>query len=193
MLARYLLLTAVALVAATPAARAANFEVDPSHTSVVFSVSHLGYSYTYGMFRDVKGTVEFDKATPEASKFSFTIDAASLNTMNEKRDEHLKNADFFNVKQFPQITFESTAVAPGKSADGKTVYDVTGKLTMHGVEKEVTLPIEFLGEGASPFNDYRAGFLCQTTLKRSDFGMDFMVGPIGDSIGVTVSFEAVRK
>lgn len=190
---RHLLLTAALFAATVPAARAANFEVDPAHTSVVFSVSHLGYSYTYGMFRDVKGTVEFDKATPEASKFSFVIDAASLNTMNEKRDEHLRNADFFNVKQFPQITFESTAVAPATSADGKTLYNVTGKMTMHGVEKEVTLPIEYLGEGATPFNDYRAGFLCQTTLKRSDFGMDFMVGPIGDSIGVTVSFEAVKK
>jgi len=193
MLARHLLLTAALLAAAVPAARGANFEVDPAHTSVVFSVSHLGYSYTYGMFRDVKGAVEFDKADPAASKFRLVIDAASLNTMNEKRDEHLKNADFFNVKQFPQITFESTSVAPGKSMDGKTIYDVTGKLTMHGVEKEVTLPMEFLGEGATPFNDYRAGFLCQTTLKRSDFGMDFMVGPVGDSIGVTVSFEAVKK
>ena len=193
MLARHLLLSVAALVAALPAARAATFEVDPAHASVVFSVSHLGYCYIYGMFGDVKGAVEFDKEAPEASKFSFTIDAASLSTLNEKRDEHLKSADFFNVKQFPQITFESTAVAPGKSADGKTVYDVTGKLTMHGVEKEVTLPVEFLGEGASPMNDHRAGFLCQTTLKRSDFGMDFMVGPVGDSIGVTVSFEAVRK
>ncbi len=193
MLARHLLLTAALLAAAVPAAQAANFEVDPAHTSVVFSVSHLGYSYTYGMFRDVKGAVEFDKANPASSKFSLVIDAASLDTMNEKRDEHLKNADFFNVKQFPQITFESTSVAPGNSASGKTVYDVTGKLTMHGVEKEVTLPMEFLGEGATPFNDYRVGFLCQTTLKRSDFGMDFMVGPVGDSIGVTVSFEAVKK
>ncbi|QDV72188.1 YceI family protein [Botrimarina mediterranea] len=193
MLTRQLLLSAVAVVAAVPTTRGANFEVDPSHTSVVFSVSHLGYSYTYGMFRDVKGTVEFDKASPEASKFSFTIDAASLNTMNEKRDEHLKGADFFNVKQFPQITFESTAVAPAASSDGKTLYNVTGKMTMHGVEKEVTLPIELLGEGETPFNDYRAGFMCQTTLKRSDFDMDFMVGPIGDSIGVTVSFEAVKK
>ncbi|CAE7211578.1 unnamed protein product [Symbiodinium sp. CCMP2456] len=193
MLTRQLLLSAVAVVAAVPTTRAANFEVDPSHTSVVFSVSHLGYSYTYGMFRDVKGTVEFDKASPEACKFRFTIDAASLNTMNEKRDEHLKGADFFNVKQFPQITFESTAVAPAASADGKTLYNVTGKMTMHGVEKEVTLPIELLGEGETPFKDYRAGFMCQTTLKRSDFDMDFMVGPIGDSIGVTVSFEAVKK
>lgn len=188
-----LLLTLAVLLAPLSAASAATFEIDPAHTSTVFSVSHLGYSYTYGMFREASGTVEFDKSNPAASQFRLAINAASLNTMNEKRDEHLRGADFFNVKQFPQITFESTSVEPAASADGKTLYNVTGTLTMHGVSREVTLPIELLGEGDTPFNDYRAGFICQTTLKRSDFGMEFMVGPIGDSIGVTVSFEAVRK
>ncbi|TWU00092.1 hypothetical protein Pla108_10360 [Botrimarina colliarenosi] len=178
---------------ATPSARAESFGIDPAHTSAVFSISHLGYSYTYGMFREASGTVEFDKDDPAVCQFQFAINAASLDTMNEKRDEHLRGADFFNVKQFPQITFESSSVEKTTGADGKAIYNVTGTLTMHGESREVTLPMEYLGEGSSPFNDYRVGFLCQTTLKRSDFGMEFMVGPIGDNVGVTVSFEAVRK
>lgn len=188
------LLAAIAVATATPNhASAASYAVDGSHTSVVFSISHLGYSYTYGMFRKNSGSFEFDPDNPAACQFSFTVDVASLDTMDPKRDEHLRGADFFNAKQFPQITFRSESVQATTGTDGKTVYKATGPLTMHGVTKQVTLPMTFLGEGPGPYGNYRVGFLCATSLKRSDYGMNFMVGPIGDNVGVTISFEGIRE
>ncbi|MEN0110084.1 MAG: YceI family protein, partial [Planctomycetota bacterium] len=169
------------------------YAVDGSHTSAVFSISHLGYSYTYGMFRKASGAFQFDKDNPAASRFQFTLDVSSLDTMDAKRDEHLQGADFFNARQFPQITFTSTSVTPAGEQDGKPVFDVAGTLTMHGVSKSVTLPLQYLGEGPGPYGNYRVGFLCQTTLNRSDFGMNFMVGPIGDQVGVTISFEGIQQ
>ncbi|MEO1495895.1 MAG: YceI family protein [Planctomycetota bacterium] len=174
-------------------ASAASYAVDGSHTSVVFSISHLGYSYTYGMFRKNSGSFEFDPDNPAACAFNFTVDVASLDTMDPKRDEHLRNADFFNAKQFPQITFRSESVRKTTGEDGKPVYEATGPLTMHGVTKQATLPMTFLGEGPGPYGNYRTGFLCRTSFKRSDFGMNFMVGPIGDNVGVTISFEGIRQ
>ncbi|MEQ8848297.1 YceI family protein [Botrimarina sp.] len=179
----------LALVAG--AAQAASYQVDPSHTSVVFSISHMGLSYTYGMFRECSGQVDFDSADPSAARFRLTIPVASIDTMNAKRDEHLQAADFFDAEKFPQIAFESTSVEPTTGPDGKPLYNVTGKLTLHGVTKEVTLPVRLLGESSGPSGGPRVGFHCQTTLKRSDFGMSGGIPAIGDSVGVTVSFECV--
>lgn len=173
--------------------RGANYDVDASHTSTVFSVSHLGYSYTYGMFRKNSGSFEYDAANPESSRFRFVIDVASLDTMDAKRDEHLRGADFFNANQFPEITFESTSVTKSVDERGRDVLNATGTLTLHGVSKEVTLPMVVLGAGPGPYGDQRVGFLCQTRLKRSDFGMEFMAGPIGDEVAVTISFEGIQK
>ncbi|MEM1305873.1 MAG: YceI family protein [Planctomycetota bacterium] len=190
---RLMIAAALALAVCAPQARAASFDIDTSHTSIVFSVSHLGYSYTYGMFRKSGGSFEFDRDNPSASKFSFTVDVASLDTMDAKRDEHLRSADFFNVKQFPQMTFVSSKVEKATAPDGKEIYNVTGTMTLHGVSSEVTLPLEYLGEGPGPYGKYRVGFICQTMFKRSDFGMNFMTGPIGDSVGVSISFEGLKK
>lgn len=182
-----------ALLLPTAAARGADYALDEAHVSCVFSVSHMGFSYTYGMFRKVSGAFAFDKDQPEASRFQLAIDVDSIDTMNAKRDEHLKTPDFFDAEKFPQITFTSKKVEAGPAIGGRPSLNVTGDLTMHGVTKEVTLPLQHLGEGPGPMGGTQCGFLCQTTLKRSDFGMANMVGPIGDSIGVTVSFEGNHK
>ena len=206
-LASYLLLAPIACLVSAPATQAASYDIDGSHTSVVFSVSHLGFSYTYGMFRKAGGTFEFDRTNPAASKFSFIVDVASIDTNDPKRDEHLRSADFFNVKQFPQLTFVSTkvekvvaagsgtsgAAAAGSGSKGKEIYNITGTMTLHGVSKQVTLPMQYLGEGTGPYGKYRLGFICQTVFKRSDFGMAFMNGPVGDQVGVSLSFEGIRK
>lgn len=173
--------------------RADEYAVDPSHTSVIFGVSHLGYSFTYGRFDKVSGAFTLDPAKPDAASFTLTIDAGSINTNDAKRDEHLRNADFFNTGEFPLISFKSEKVAV-KEVDGAQVYEVTGQLTMHGVTKPITLNLQKLGEGAGPTGqDYRTGFNCQTKLSRSEWGMTKMVGPIGDEVAVTISFEGVRK
>jgi len=190
-----LFITLAAAVAAVPAARAADvFDLDQTHFSVVFSVSHMNMSYTYGMFRQANARVTLDRENPANSKFQFTIKTDSIDTNSTQRDGHLKGPDFFDVVSFPDITFESTTVVLGNEAK-RVVYQVTGDLTMHGVTRTITLPIELLGEGPSLDGKPHAGFLTQTELKRSDFGMTKYLenNVVGDAIGITVSFEGVKQ
>jgi len=168
------------------------YVIEPAHTSIIFGVSHLGYSYVYGRFNKAKGGYVLDRENPAASQFQLTIDAASIDTNDAKRDQHLKGPDFFNVKQFPIISFQSTGVTVEKAEKGE-VYNITGDLTIHGVTRKVTLPAQKLGEGKGMGNEFRSGFLCQTSINRSEFGMTNMAPMIGDEVAVTVSFEGVRQ
>lgn len=177
----------VSLVFSTRMAVAETYTVEQSHTAVIFSISHFGYSFTYGRFNKSAGRFALDKANPAASQFQFSVDVASVDTNDAKRDDHLRGADFFNAAQFPTITFQSSSVV--KTEKG---FDVTGNLTMHGVTKQVTLPLIIMGEGQGPYGKYRSGMNFQLQIKRSDFGMNNMVGPIGDNVAITASFEGVR-
>jgi polyisoprenoid-binding protein YceI len=173
--------------------RADDYKLDEGHTSVIFGISHMGLSLTYGRFNEVKGSYSLDAADPAKSKFEFTINAQSIDTNNPGRDNHLRGADFLSADEFPTITFASTKVAT-KEADGKKVYVVTGDMTMHGVKKEVTLDLALLGEGPGPQgNDHRSGFLCDVRLLRSEFGMTKFIPNIGDEVAITISFEGVRQ
>ncbi len=169
-------------------ASADDYVLDNSHTSVVFSISHFGYSYCYGRFNTVAGKFHLDDANPAASTFEFSIDASSVDTNDKKRDEHLRNADFFNAKQFPKITFVSQSVTA--SADG---LKVVGEMTMHGQSNPMTLDMKRLGTGKGPGGKMRTGFFLQTELKRSDFGMSGMTGAIGDNVSITISFEGIQQ
>ena len=170
-----------------------SYKIEGSHTSIIFGVSHLGFSYTYGMFKNSQGSYSLDTGNPAASSFELAIDVNSIDTNDAKRDEHLKNADFFNVKQFPAITFKSTSVSAEKDSSDNTIYQVTGDLTMHGTTKSITLPLQLLKEGPGMGGKNRTGFLCETRLKRSDFGMTNMVPAIGDEVAITISFEGVQQ
>ena len=172
--------------------RAENYVIDPSHTSLIFGISHFGFSYTYGRFNKLSGGYVLDRANLSASRFQLNIDAASIDTNDAKRDEHLRSPDFLNAKQFPVISFQSTAVTSQESSRG-TVYQVKGKFTMHGVTREITLPLQKLQEGLGPAGQYRTGFICQTSLKRSDFGITGMIPKIGDEVVITISFEGIRQ
>jgi len=169
-------------------AGAANYTVDGSHTSVIFGVSHLGYSFTYGRFNKVEGSFVFDKNDPNASTFEVTFHTTSVDTNDEKRDEHLKSPDFFDVRQFPKITFKTTQVSSTANE-----MQLTGNLTMHGVTKQVTIPLKYLGEGKGPYGNYRCGFSSRFTLKRSDFEMKGMIPHIGDNISILFSFEGIQN
>jgi polyisoprenoid-binding protein YceI len=183
----------LAVSASARPVRADDFAIDNAHSSIIFGVSHLGYSITYGRFNNVSGKFTLDAKGPEASTFQVALDVASIDTNDAKRDEHLKGPDFFNAGEFPVITFKSTKVAPRKTETG-IMLDVTGDLTMHGVTKPVTLELQKLGEGPGPGgNDFRTGFSGTAKLKRSDFGMTNMVGPVGDEVAVTISIEGIRK
>jgi polyisoprenoid-binding protein YceI len=190
------LAVSVIVVAAAPTARAADvYDLDQTHFSIVFSVSHMKMSYTYGMFRQAQARVTLDRENPAATTFQMVIKADSIDTNNPQRDTHLKGPDFFDVASFPDITFESTTVVLDSRPQQGIVYQVTGNLTMHGVTRPVTLPIQLLGEGPSLDGKPHAGFLTQTELKRSEFGMTKFLenDTVGDAIGITVSFEGIKQ
>jgi polyisoprenoid-binding protein YceI len=164
------------------------FQVDAVHSSVLFRVKHMNVSYTYGRFNDVSGHFLLDEADPSKSLFDLTVKSESIDTANTKRDNHLKGTDFFNAKQFPTITFKSKSVKKGDSG-----YDVTGDLTLHGVTKPVTFRVASTGTGRGMIGGTLAGVEASVVIKRSDFGMTFMVGPVGDEVTVTVALEGGRK
>src|SRR5437879_3709531 len=123
----------VTLLAVGPSARADEYVLDEAHSGVNFKISHIGLSWTFGRFKEVSGSCTLDAAAPAKSAFNLTIKADSIDTNNQKRDDHLKSPDFFNATQFPTITFKSTAVKPVEGG-----LEVTGDFTMHGVTKAVT-------------------------------------------------------
>jgi len=182
---------ALSLLIAAQAPAADTYKIDPVHSTAIFRISHLGSSFVYGRFDDVGGTFTVDEQKPQDVMFDVSIKADSIDTNNAARDKHLKSADFFSVNEFPTLTFKSTEV---KSAGDKK-YDVTGDLTIHGVTKSVPATVEFVGtaDGTPMKMGFRAGYEAHLTIKRSDFGMDKMVGPVGDEVKIIVSVEGVRQ
>ena len=144
--------TAVILLVTPNVLRAEKYMIDPSHTSIIFGISHLGYSYTYGRFSiDKASNFVWDKANPSASQFQLAIPVSSIDTNDAQRDDHLRNADFFNAKQFPQIIFQSTSVRPAQANPSGFTHELVGNLNMHGVTKQITLPLKKMGEGTGPY------------------------------------------
>jgi polyisoprenoid-binding protein YceI len=168
---------------------AAAYTIDPVHSSFVFRVKHLGVSHLYGRFNESSGSFTLDPDDPAKSSVTVTIKTASIDTANEARDKHLRSPDFFNAVEFPEMTFESTSI---KKGDGNT-YEVTGELTILGVTKTVTSRAEFVGKGKGMRGEERAGFDGSFTIKRSDFGMNYMPEGIGDDITILWGIEGIKK
>ena len=183
------------LFAASPAL-AADFDVDPAHSSVSFSVKHLVVSTVRGEFAKVSGTVSYDAKKLEATALDITIDPASVDTRDAKRDGHLKSADFFDVEKFPTVTFKSKKV----EAAGKGKLKVTGELTLHGVTKPVTLSVTGpSAEVKSPFGTTVVAASATTTINRKDFGMNWNKAldsggvMVSDEVALTIDVELVKK
>jgi polyisoprenoid-binding protein YceI len=185
-LAGFLVLAATQMSAAF----ASDYLLDDQHTSIVFATNHFGLSNTYGMFGKYAGKFTVDMNDPESASFQVVIDPASLDTKSEKRDEHLRGPDFFDVKQFPKITFVSSSVAVGKDAKS---LKVTGDLTLHGETKEIVISLTNTGEGKGPYGDERIGFSGRILVKRSEFGMSTMVPQIGDDVNILLSIEGIKQ
>jgi polyisoprenoid-binding protein YceI len=184
----FILCTLVYAVAlASPLQAADDYIVDGSHAAVNFKVSHLGLSWTYGRFNDLSGTFSIDP-DPGKCNFALTIKTESLDTANQKRDEHLRSPDFFNAKQFPTIVFKTSTVKAIK--DG---YEVTGDFTMHGVTKSITFPLVGGRKAEFPAGVHRTGFTAEMTLKRSAYGITKFAEAVGDDVHITVSFEGTKK
>jgi len=183
----------LAAFAWVPAARAAQYQVDPDHTSVGFHIRHL-FTQLGGRFDKFQGTIDFDPTHPEQAKVSGTIDASSINTNNEKRDTHLRSKDFFDVATYPQIIFTSTSATQIDAAKHSGKMD--GKLTIHGVERPVVLDVAYLGAGKDPHGTERAGFSASTTISRKDFGVTWNAPMeaggvlVGDEVTINLEIEA---
>ena len=141
--------------------------LDATHTRLGFVTRHAMITKVRGSFNDFTGTVTVPAEGIRSATAEITIDASSIDTRNADRDGHLKSNDFFDMENFPQITFESTAIAP----NGSGGVDVAGDLTIKGTTKSVTIPFDYEGTATDPFGNQRAGFEGTTTLNRSDFGL----------------------
>ena len=171
-------------------AMAADYVIDKEgqHAFVDFKISHLGYSFIHGTFKDWDGTFSFDAAKPEASKIAVELKTASLFTNHAERDKRILSKDFLDAGKFPEAKFVSTSV---KSTGEKTA-DVTGDLTLHGVTKPIVIKATFNGEGKDPWGGYRAGFNGTSTLNLNDFGIKGP-GPTSQTLDLDITFEGVQK
>jgi len=166
------------------------YEIDAAHSMIIFRAKHSGVSYNYGRFNEFTGKITMD-ADVSNNMVEFEVKAASVDTGNEKRDQHLRSSDFFSAKQFPVITFKSTKVS---AKEGKEdVLEVTGDLELHGVKKSVTVDVEITGRGQGRQGESLIGFESTFTIQRSEFGMTYGMGSVSDDIRITVSIEAAQK
>lgn len=173
---------------------AATWELDQAHSEVRFKIRHL-VSKTAGRFTDFSGSIEFDEKNPLKMQADATIKTPSVNTDNEKRDEHLRNEDFFNVAKYPTMTFKSTGAKKDKDGNMKLM----GDLTLLGVTKPVVLNVEIGGVGPDPWGNTRAGFSASTKISRKDFGMTYNIPldkgglVLGDEVEINLEVEAIQK
>jgi polyisoprenoid-binding protein YceI len=177
-------------IAASAAAQAGTWQIDPNHSSAQFAVKHLAVSTVRGAFTKVSGSAKYDPADPSKTSLEATIDANSVDTRVEMRDNDLRSARFFDVQKYPTITFHSKQV----QVVGKGKLKITGELTIHGVTKEVTLDVDGPSE---PIKDpmgkgQRIGASATTKINRQDFGITTMPGAIGDEITITIDTELTQ-
>lgn len=181
------LVLGIAVLASLIASAQVNWKLDNSHSKLGFSVTHMMVSETEGKFKIYQGTVSSTTETDFTdAKIEFSADVNSINTEDEKRDGHLKSPDFFDAAKFPTITFKSTSMKP--VAKGKTIYNLEGELTMHGVTKKVKLnAIGATKTVKDPYGNIKYGFKVTGTINRKDFGLAWNAAL--EAGGVAVSEE----
>jgi polyisoprenoid-binding protein YceI len=168
-----------------------SYQIDRAHSEAAFQVRHL-ITKVRGHFAEFDGTIGFDAAQPAHSSVAFSVQTRSIDTNQAQRDEHLRSADFFDVEQFPLLTFKSTAVA----ARGAGQFDVTGELTIRDVTKTITLPVSYLGGAKDPWGADKIAFEAEITLNRKDYGLNWNAALetggflVGDDVKVSLSIQA---
>ncbi len=187
---------AIAMLIALPVlAHADTWQIDPAHTSVEFTVRHMMISNVKGTFQKTTGTITTNGSDPASATIDATIDASSVDTRVDRRDNHLKSPDFLDVAKYPTITFKSTKV----EADGPGKFKVTGDLTLHGVTKPVVLEVESSGAPVKVMGGLHAGASATTKIKRSDFGLTWNKAleaggvVVGDEVAISIDVEAIKK
>lgn len=184
-----LLAAALAMASVSAFAAVETYTIDGSHTQAEFTWSHFGFSNPSGNFDKIEGTIGYDAADPTKSSVEVTIAIDSINTHVEKLDTHMLGPDMFDAAKYPTATFKSTKV---EKTDGEGKFKVTGDLNLHGVTKTVVLDAKLNRAEDHPMKKIPAiGFDASTTIKRSDFGIDFMVPKVSDEIRIKITTEAM--
>jgi polyisoprenoid-binding protein YceI len=172
-----------------PAIATETYQVDPVHSAAVFRIKHLGITYLYGRFNDLSGTLKIDDKTPANSVVQIYAKTKSIDTFNSERDNHLRSPDFFDAKKFDIISFKSKTF----TKVSEDTYEVTGDLALHGVTRPLTVKVQRTGSGKDPWGGFRTGFETTFTIRRSDFGMSFMMEGVGDEVRIILSIEGIRQ
>ena len=176
------------LLLSTPSL-ASNYRIDPTHSFIQIRVQHLGYSWLLGRFNTISGIFNYDPAAGDnAQNIEISVNPASIDTNHAERDKHLRSDDFLNVEKFGKATFKSTSFT-GDENGGV----MTGNLMIHGVSKEVQVQVSKIGEGKDPWGGYRAGFEGRLTITRSDFDMDYNLGPKSNAVEMEIYIEGIRR
>jgi polyisoprenoid-binding protein YceI len=171
------------------------WDIDLVHSSVGFSVRHMVVAKVHGQFTKWGGNLELDPEDLTASKVDITIDAASIDTRDEKRDGHLRSGDFLEVEKQPNITFKSKLI----EKKGSDAYRMMGSLSIRGVTRDVVLDVEFGGRAKDPWGGERMGFTAKTKIDRKDFGAKWNAAleaggfVVGDTVDINIEIEAVKK
>jgi polyisoprenoid-binding protein YceI len=170
------------------------WQIDPKHSSAEFAVRHMMVTTVKGHITGIEGTIEADEADPTRSTVRASLDVATIETRDPQRDAHLRSADFFDVEEFPKVTFESTRIEPAGDR-----YRVVGNLTLHGVTREIVLDTSLEGRQRDPWGSERAGFSAQTVIDRRDFGLTWNQALeagavlVGNDVRISIEVEAVRQ
>jgi len=171
-------------------AQAADYVIDSkgAHASITFRIKHLGYSWVTGRFDKFTGNFTFDEKAPADSKVKVMIDTSSVNTNHAERDKHVRSGDFLDVGKFPNASFESTSMkVTGKSAV------MNGKLTLHGVTRDIAINVEHIGGGKDPWGGFRQGFTGNTKITLADYGINYNLGPDAKELELMLNVEGIRQ
>lgn len=184
-------LTAALLISLSGNLHATEYKIDTAgaHAFIQFKIKHLGYSWLHGRFDDFEGRFSYDPKKPEDSDVTVEIDTASVNSNHAERDKHLRGKDFLNVDKYPKAKFVSTSFTP--KGDGKA--ELKGKLTLHGVTRDITIDVSEIGGGKDPWGGYRQGFTGTTEFALKDFGIDFDLGPASRTVQMTLDIEGIAQ
>ncbi len=186
---KLIFLVILLIVSYTSVTFAETYKLDPVHTSIIFRVKHLGVAYFFGRFNGPSGTFSFDETAPSKSSIKMQVSTNNIDTDVEKRDNHLKSPDFLNAEKHPLIKFQSNSVTQVATDN----YEIKGDLTLLGKTRPLTIKAAHTGSGKDPWGNFRSGFKTSFSIKRSDFGMDFMLGGVSDEVQLTVSIEGIKQ
>ncbi|SEC27062.1 YceI family protein [Paenibacillus sp. GP183] len=172
-----------------------HWNVDASHSSIDFTIKHMMIAKVKGSFNSFEAQIEADPDDLTTANVQFSIDLSSIDTRNADRDNHLRTGDFFDIEQYPRMTFQSTSIT--KKGEGE--YNVTGNVSLHGVTRPESFTVSFEGAGKDPWGNEKVGFSGNGSLKRSDYGLTYNAALetggflIGDEVKVSIEIEAAKQ